>query len=87
VRTVTTRTNSLKQGRTFSVCPVTQDGKPDTLWPTELETLFGLPRHYTDVGSLSPTKRQKLIGQGWTVPVVKHIMRPLTRFYKTKDPK
>lgn len=38
VRTVTTRTNSLKQGRQFSVCPVEMEGKPDTLWPTELET-------------------------------------------------
>uniref|UniRef100_A0A915JKC3 DNA (cytosine-5-)-methyltransferase n=1 Tax=Romanomermis culicivorax TaxID=13658 RepID=A0A915JKC3_ROMCU len=68
VRTVTTRTNSLKQGKSHSIHPVSMEGKPDTLWPTELETLFGLPRHYTDVGGLTPAKRQKLIGQGWTVP-------------------
>ncbi|KRZ05830.1 DNA (cytosine-5)-methyltransferase 3B, partial [Trichinella zimbabwensis] len=77
VRTITTRTNSLKQGRTFSLCPIEMDGRPDTLWITEIEKLFGLPSHYTDVGGLPPAKRQKLIGQGWTVSVVKHILRPL----------
>ncbi|XP_003375702.1 putative PWWP domain protein [Trichinella spiralis] len=69
VRTITTRTNSLKQGRTFSLCPIEMDGRPDTLWITEIEKLFGLPSHYTDVGGLPPAKRQKLIGQGWTVSV------------------
>ncbi|KRZ05827.1 DNA (cytosine-5)-methyltransferase 3A, partial [Trichinella zimbabwensis] len=63
VRTITTRTNSLKQGRTFSLCPIEMDGRPDTLWITEIEKLFGLPSHYTDVGGLPPAKRQKLIGQ------------------------
>ncbi|KFD53847.1 hypothetical protein M513_05353 [Trichuris suis] len=82
VRTITTRSNSLKQGRTFSLCPVEMDGRPDILWPTEIERLFGLPVHYTDVGGLPPSKRQKLIGQGWTIPVVKHIMRPLQNFFK-----
>uniref|UniRef100_A0A5S6R3L8 DNA (cytosine-5-)-methyltransferase n=1 Tax=Trichuris muris TaxID=70415 RepID=A0A5S6R3L8_TRIMR len=82
VRTITTRSNSLKQGRTFSLCPVEMDGRPDILWPTEIERLFGFPVHYTDVGGLPPSKRQKLIGQGWTVPVVKHIMRPLQNFFK-----
>ncbi|KRY54413.1 DNA (cytosine-5)-methyltransferase 3B [Trichinella britovi] len=70
VRTITTRTNSLKQGRTFSLCPIEMDGRPDTLWITEIEKLFGLPSHYTDVGGLPPAKRQKLIGQGWTVSVL-----------------
>ncbi|KRX20125.1 DNA (cytosine-5)-methyltransferase 3B [Trichinella nelsoni] len=82
VRTITTRTNSLKQGRTFSLCPIEMDGRPDTLWITEIEKLFGLPSHYTDVGGLPPAKRQKLIGQGWTVSVVKHILRPLQQLFE-----
>ena len=43
--------------------------------------LFGFPDHYTDVGNIAPTKRQKILAKSWSVPVVQHILRPLTQFF------
>lgn len=53
----------------------------DCLWTTELEEIFSLPRHYTDVNNLSATKRQKLIGQSWCVQTITEILRPLSHFF------
>lgn len=61
--------------------PVLMNEEYDCLWTTELEEIFGLPRHYTDVKNLSATKRQKLIGQAWSVQTVAGIMRSLTHFF------
>jgi len=44
--------------------------------------LFGFPEHYTDVGNIPPTRRQKLIGKAWSVPLIKHILAPLRAFYR-----
>jgi len=33
--------------------------------------LFGFPAHYTDVANLSFAHRQKLLGQSWSIPVVR----------------
>lgn len=49
VRTITTKSNSLKQGKAEGKCPVMMNGKEDNLWVTELEKyenaslLFHLP--------------------------------------------
>lgn len=37
VRTITTQSNSLKQGKDESLLPVIYNGKEDNLWITELE--------------------------------------------------
>ncbi|CAG0894250.1 unnamed protein product [Darwinula stevensoni] len=84
IRTVTTNRNSLTQGKRGGAA-VDMDGSPDTLWTTELEPVFGFPRHYTDTGNLSNQQRQKLLGRAWSVPVVEHIFRPLTKYFKSKE--
>ncbi|XP_043239321.1 DNA (cytosine-5)-methyltransferase 3C-like isoform X1 [Amphibalanus amphitrite] len=81
---VTTSRNSLRQGK-LGVTPVTMDGEGDVMWITEIEQMFGLPRHYTDLGSLGPQKRQQLLGRAWSVPVIRHILHSLTPFFATAD--
>ena len=46
------------------------------LTPTECERLQTVPHGYTDKG-ISDTQRYKMLGNGWTVDVVKHIMKGL----------
>ncbi|XP_062872132.1 DNA (cytosine-5-)-methyltransferase beta, duplicate b.3 [Trichomycterus rosablanca] len=60
VRTITTRTNSLKQGSADQHFPVSMNGKDDGLWVTELEKIFGFPKHYTDVKNMGRMQRQKV---------------------------
>ena len=44
------------------------------LTPTECERLQTVPEGYTDKG-ISDTQRYKMLGNGWTVDVVSHIMK------------
>ena len=46
------------------------------LTPTECERLQTVPQGYTDKG-ISDTQRYKMLGNGWTVDVVSHIMKGL----------
>ena len=48
------------------------------LTPTECERLQTVPHGYTDKG-ISDTQRYKMLGNGWTVDVVSHIMKGLTQ--------
>ncbi|KAL3874309.1 hypothetical protein ACJMK2_037341 [Sinanodonta woodiana] len=84
LRTVTTRSNSLMQGKD-DIFPVTMDGKEDIVWVTELERVFGFPAHYTDVGDMNITKRRKVLGKAWSVPVIKHLLSPLKKYFLTTD--
>ncbi|XP_063986887.1 DNA (cytosine-5)-methyltransferase 3B-like [Diachasmimorpha longicaudata] len=84
IRTVTTQLKSLKQG-SRAMKPVIMDEAYDCLWTTELEEIFGLPRHYTDVKNLSATKRQKLIGQAWCVRTICEILKPLRNYFVLND--
>jgi DNA (cytosine-5)-methyltransferase 1 len=43
------------------------------LTPLECERLQGLPDNYTE--GISSTQRYKCIGNGWSVPVIKHILK------------
>lgn len=47
------------------------------LTPTECERLQTVPEGYTD--HVSNTQRYKMLGNGWTVDVVSHIMKGLTQ--------
>lgn len=49
----------------------------DVLWLPEIEEVFGFPRHYTDVGNLSRSDRQKLLGHTWSVPIITFIFSRL----------
>ncbi|KAG9435492.1 DNA methyltransferase 3 isoform X1 [Apis mellifera carnica] len=81
IRTVTTKVNSLKQGK-LALKPILMKDESDSLWITELEEIFGFPRHYTDVKNLSATKRQRLIGKSWSVQTLTAIFESLCPFFE-----
>ncbi|XP_063064322.1 uncharacterized protein LOC134456735 [Engraulis encrasicolus] len=85
VRTITTRSNSLKQGANDDLFPVTMNGKDDNLWITELEKIFGFPKHYTDVKNMGRQQRQKVLGKSWSVPVIRHLFAPLKDYFACHD--
>ncbi|XP_037539704.1 DNA (cytosine-5)-methyltransferase 3B-like [Nematolebias whitei] len=85
VRTITTNPNSLKQGKDGPQQPVLQDGREDTLWITELEKIFGFPKHYTDVRNMNRQQRQKLLGKAWSVPVIRHLFAPLKEYFACEE--
>ncbi|XP_056319640.1 DNA (cytosine-5-)-methyltransferase 3 beta, duplicate a isoform X2 [Danio aesculapii] len=80
VRTITTKSNSIKQGKTGPL-PVTMNGKEDYLWCTEMEKIFGFPKHYTDVNNMGRGQRQKVLGRSWSVPVIRHLFAPLKDYF------
>ncbi|XP_046903087.1 DNA (cytosine-5)-methyltransferase 3A-like isoform X2 [Hypomesus transpacificus] len=80
VRTITTRSNSTKQGKDQHL-PVFMNEKEDILWCTEMERVFGFPVHYTDVSNMSRLARQRLLGRSWSVPVIRHLFAPLKDYF------
>ncbi|XP_061700595.1 DNA (cytosine-5)-methyltransferase 3A isoform X2 [Syngnathoides biaculeatus] len=80
VRTITTRSNSIKQGKDQHF-PVFMNEKEDILWCTEMERIFGFPVHYTDVSNMSRLARQRLLGRSWSVPVIRHLFAPLKDYF------
>ncbi|XP_061908446.1 uncharacterized protein LOC133653311 isoform X1 [Entelurus aequoreus] len=85
VRTITTNPNSLKQGKNVSQLPVLCNGKEDNLWITELEKIFGFPKHYTDVRNMNRQQRQKVLGKAWCVPVIRHLFAPLKDYFACEE--
>ncbi|XP_034091018.1 uncharacterized protein LOC117558748 isoform X2 [Gymnodraco acuticeps] len=82
VRTITTNSNSLRQGKgPSSLLPVLYNGREDGLWITELEKIFGFPKHYTDVRNMTRQQRQKVLGKSWSVPVIRHLFAPLKEYF------
>ncbi|KAK1805643.1 hypothetical protein P4O66_019928, partial [Electrophorus voltai] len=80
LRTITTRSNSIKQGKDQHF-PVYMNNKEDILWCTEMERVFGFPVHYTDVSNMSRLSRQRLLGRSWSVPVIRHLFAPLKEYF------
>uniref|UniRef100_A0ACB8F6V4 DNA (Cytosine-5)-methyltransferase 3B n=1 Tax=Sphaerodactylus townsendi TaxID=933632 RepID=A0ACB8F6V4_9SAUR len=80
VQTITTKSNSIRQGKAQAL-PVRMNGKDDNLWCTELERIFGFPRHYTDLHNMGRASRQKLLGRSWSVPVIRHLFAPLKDYF------
>ena len=64
----------------LKVLPILEDGEESALTITEREVLLGFPKHYTDVG-LSLTRRNKLLGRSWSVPVITYLLEPLAHMY------
>ncbi|XP_041802626.1 DNA (cytosine-5-)-methyltransferase 3 beta, duplicate a isoform X2 [Chelmon rostratus] len=81
VRTITTKSNSIRQGK-MGPLPVNMNGKEDYLWCTELEQIFGFPKHYTDVNNMGRMQRQKVLGRSWSVPVIRHLFAPLKDYFE-----
>jgi len=65
--TLTTCTGGNRQKKVF------QDGRCRKLTPLEYERLQTVPEGYTDVKGVSNTRRYNMLGNGWTVDVIKHI--------------
>uniref|UniRef100_A0A8B9LI24 DNA (cytosine-5-)-methyltransferase n=1 Tax=Astyanax mexicanus TaxID=7994 RepID=A0A8B9LI24_ASTMX len=84
VRTITTKSNSIKQGK-MGPLPVSMNGKEDYLWCTELESIFGFPKHYTDVNNMGRGQRQKVLGRSWSVPVIRHLFAPLKDYFECES--
>uniref|UniRef100_A0A4W5KQ26 DNA (cytosine-5-)-methyltransferase n=1 Tax=Hucho hucho TaxID=62062 RepID=A0A4W5KQ26_9TELE len=80
VRTITTKSNSIRQGK-MGPLPVDFNGKEDYLWCTEMEKIFGFPKHYTDVNNMGRSQRQKVLGRSWSVPVIRHLFAPLKDYF------
>ncbi|XP_072222812.1 LOW QUALITY PROTEIN: uncharacterized protein [Leuresthes tenuis] len=80
VRTITTKSNSIRQGKMRSL-PVNMNGKEDYLWCTEMEQVFGFPKHYTDVNNMGRMQRQRVLGRSWSVPVIRHLFAPLKDYF------
>uniref|UniRef100_A0A3Q3JY49 DNA (cytosine-5-)-methyltransferase n=1 Tax=Monopterus albus TaxID=43700 RepID=A0A3Q3JY49_MONAL len=81
VRTITTKSNSIRQGK-MGALPVSMNGKEDYLWCTEMEQIFGFPKHYTDVNNMGRMQRQKVLGRSWSVPVIRHLFAPLKDYFE-----
>ncbi|RVE70839.1 hypothetical protein OJAV_G00069160 [Oryzias javanicus] len=84
VRTITTKTNCMWQGK-IGQLPVTMNGKDDSLWCTEMELIFGFPKHYTDVNNMSRMHRQRVLGRSWSVPVIRHLLAPLKDYFECEE--
>ncbi|CAH1732600.1 unnamed protein product [Aphis gossypii] len=82
VGTITSKRSCLQDGRSRN--PVSQDGQFTGLYITEIEAIFGLPPHFTDVGDLSIQSRQKLIGRAWSVQVIKELLKLLENTFAKK---
>ncbi|KAK7070846.1 DNA (cytosine-5)-methyltransferase 3A, partial [Halocaridina rubra] len=78
VNCITTNSNSLKP-------VIRMNNHTDFPWITEIEQIFGFPKHYTDVGNLSMRERQAVIGRSWSVGVIEYLLKPLTKYYPTKN--
>ncbi|XP_034029359.1 uncharacterized protein LOC117513134 [Thalassophryne amazonica] len=85
IRTITTNSNSLKQGKNASLLPIIHNGKEDNFWITELEKIFGFPKHYTDVRNMNRQQRQKVLGKAWSVPVIRHLFAPLKDYFSCEE--
>lgn len=56
------------------------NGRIRHLHPEEAESLQGVPNGYTEV--LSKSQRYKLLGNGWTIPIIVHIFNCLATILK-----
>ena len=54
---------------------LTVDNMIKTFEVEDCEILQGLPKGYTDVPGVSKSKRIHTLGNGWTVPVISHILK------------
>ena len=53
--------------------PLKSEDKQDKLSPNECEMLQGIPKNYTS--GVSNSQRYKMIGNGWTIPVIEFILK------------
>jgi site-specific DNA-cytosine methylase len=56
------------------------DGSVLPLTINQCETLQGVPENYTETIGVCMTERYKMLGNGWTVPVIEHIFSFIPEF-------
>lgn len=54
------------------------DGTIRIITPEEAELFMGYPKGHTKIKGLSNTDRYRILGNGWSIPVIKHIFTGLT---------
>lgn len=59
---------------------IIDNGRVRKLTPLEYERLQGVPERYTE--GLSDLQRYNVLGDGWTIPVIKHIFSFLPKEYE-----
>jgi site-specific DNA-cytosine methylase len=59
-----------------------KNGNIRTITPTEAEKLQTVPVGYTNVEGISPTQRYKMLGNGWTIDVITHILKKSKKYSK-----
>ena len=71
------KSNSLTSVRKDNIVSLTRDTDQDVYWrkltPLECERLQTVPDNYTN--SVSNTQRYKMLGNGWTIEVITHILK------------
>lgn len=75
VSTITT--NAACQKKKGKLPVIDPEGAECPLNVSELEKLFHFGEGYTDNGALSISRRIKLIGRSWVVPVICYLLDPL----------
>ncbi|XP_071440260.1 DNA (cytosine-5)-methyltransferase 3C-like [Hetaerina americana] len=75
---------TLDAGSSRNQLPVLMDGTLTSIWVTELEEVFGFPRHFTDVGNLGTQQRLSLLGKSWSTQVIVNIFHSLRHFFYTE---
>jgi site-specific DNA-cytosine methylase len=53
---------------------IMQDFRPRKMSPLEYERAQTVPDNYTNVNGMIPNKRRSMLGNGWTVDVIAHIL-------------
>lgn len=53
------------------------DGTLRTITVEEAEVLQTVPKGYTNVSGVSKAERYRMLGNGWTIDVIKHLLKPL----------
>jgi DNA (cytosine-5)-methyltransferase 3A len=56
-----------------------KNGTVRNLTVTECEKLQTIPVGYTDVYGVSQSSKYKMIGNAWTVDIISHILKPITK--------
>ena len=75
----TITTNSACQKKKDKYPVVDFDGEECLLNVHEQERLFHFGEGFTDNGNLSISRRKKLVGKSWVIPVITYLLNPLLK--------
>ena len=76
------KVNLNKEGKSYTITTkggryILLDGTVHSYTVSDLEWLMGFPEGHTEVLGLTKGDRKRILGNGWSVPVVKHILSGL----------